>query len=308
MRKTAGGIFVILLMIFFAHSQLLSQTRERSKVPGKLIKIHSQILREERTLSIALPKDYDKNQKAYPVLYILDAEAQNEFTDAVSTVKDLHAEGTGPEMIIVGIWNTNRNRDMIPVAVSHRLRSGGSRKFLKFITDELKSYVKKNYRTTAFSILYGASNAGLFSVYALFENPGAFDGIIASSPMIGHCPDYMQMKAEAFVGIKQIKNSALYMIYGTEDSHRVTVYFPDFHEYLKSNAPRGFVSQLKVLKGEGHVPKSSKSRGLRYVFAQNKSWASNKLIRKENGDSQSSIDQRKPIEFLYTHILKSMQR
>ena len=286
MRKIAGGIIIILLMNFWAHPQLLSQTRERSKVPGKLIKIRSQILHEDRTLSITLPKDYDKNQKAYPVLYILDAEARNEFTDAVSTVKDLHAEGIGPQMIIVGIWNTNRNRDMIPVAVSHRPRSGGSRKFLKFITDELKSYVKKNYRTTDFSILYGASNAGLFSVYALFENPYAFDGIIASSPMIGHCPDYMQMKAEVFVRRDKIKNCALYMVYGTEDSHRVTIYFPDFHDFLKSKAPRGFVSQLKLLKGEGHVPKSSKSLGLRYVFAQNKSWAPNKSTKKENGDAK----------------------
>ena len=282
MRKIAGGIIVILVINFWAHSQLLSQTRERSEIPEKSIKIRSQILNEDRTLSIALPEDYDKNQKAYPVLYILDAEAPNEFTEAVSAVKDLHAEGIGPQMIIIGIWNTNRNRDMIPTAVSHRLRSGGSRKFLKFITDELKSYVKQNYRTTDFSILYGASIAGLFSVYALFENPYAFDGIIASSPMIGHCPDYMQMKAEAFVSRDKIKNCALFMIYGSEDSHRVTIYFPDFHEFLKSKAPRGFVSQLKLLKGEGHVPKSSISRGLRYVFAQNKSWAPNKLTREEN--------------------------
>jgi CubicO group peptidase (beta-lactamase class C family)/predicted alpha/beta superfamily hydrolase len=249
------------------------------------IKIPSQILNEERTLSIALPKDYDKSQKAYPVLYILDAEARNEFTDAISTVKDLEAEGVGPQMIIIGIWNTNRNRDMIPAAVSHRPQSGGSQKFLKFITDELKPYVKQNYRTTDFSVLYGASNAGLFSVYALLENPDAFDGIIASSPMIGHCPEHIQMKAEAFVRRDQIKNCALYMIYGTEDSQRVTAYIPDFHEFLKSKAPPGFVSQIKILKGEGHVPKSSKSRGLRYVFAQNKSLAPNGLTSKENGDS-----------------------
>jgi hypothetical protein len=95
----------------------LSQAREHSEVPGKFIKIRSQILKEERTLSIALPRDYDKNQKVYPVLYILDAEARNEFTEAVSTVKDLHAEGIGPQMIIIGIRNTNRNRDMIPIPV-----------------------------------------------------------------------------------------------------------------------------------------------------------------------------------------------
>ncbi len=251
------------------------------------LKIRSQILNEERTLSIALPQDYNKSQKAYPVLYILDAEARNEFAAATSTVKKLEAEGVGPKMIIVGIWNTNRNRDMIPVAVSHRPQSGGSQKFLEFITDELKPYVKQNYRTTDYSVLYGASNAGLFSVYALLQNPDAFEGIIASSPMIGHCPEHIQMKADAFVKRDQIKNCALYMIYGTEDSRRVTAYVPDFHEFLKSKAPRGFVSQLTILEGEGHVPKSSKPRGLKYVFTQNKSWAPNKLTSEENGDAQS---------------------
>ncbi len=251
------------------------------------IKIRSHILNEERTLSIVLPQDYDKNQKPYPVLYILDAEARSEFTRAVSTVKDLYAEGIGPQMIIVGIWNTNRNRDMIPVAVSHRPQSGGSQKFLEFITDELISHVKQNYRTTDFPVLYGASNAALFSVYALLENPNAFDGVIASSPMIGHCAEHIQMKAKAFVRRNQIKDCALYMIYGTEDSQRVTGYVPDFHEFLKSKAPRGFVSQLEILEGEGHVPKSSISRGLRYVFAQNTSWAHYKSTRKENGDTET---------------------
>lgn len=251
------------------------------------IKVRSQILNEERSLSVALPQDYDKNQKAYPVLYILDAEAGNEFTESISTVKDLHAKGIGPQMILIGIWNTNRNRDMIPAAVPHRPGSGGSQKFLKFITDEVEPYVKQNYRTTDFSVLYGASNAGLFSVYALLENPDAFDGIIASSPMIGHCPDFMQMKADAFVRRDQVKDCALYMICGTEDSHRVTEYVPDFQEFLKSKAPQGFFSKFKILKGEGHVPKSSKSRGLRYVFAQHKSRSTLDLAEKENGNGKS---------------------
>lgn len=261
------------------------------------LKINSNILNEERTISVALPPDYDQNQKTYPVFYILDAEARNEFLDAVSTVKNLHAEGTGPQMIIVGIRNTNRNRDMIPEAVSHRPGSGGSLQFLRFIIEELKPHIEQNYRTSGFSVLYGASNAALFSVYALLENPEAFDGIIASSPMIGHCPEHIQKKADSFVSRTQIKNCALYMIYGTEDSRRVTAYVPDFHEFLNSNAPKGFVSQLKILEGEGHVPKSSKERGLKYIFTQNTSWDAQEyeFEAKDKGNRESSPTQN-PME------------
>jgi predicted alpha/beta superfamily hydrolase len=110
------------------------------------------------------------------------------------------------------------------------------------------------------------SNSALFAVYALLEKPETFNGIIASSPMIGHCPEYMQKKAETFIRKNLAGNLFLYMIYGTEDSRRVTEYVPDFQKYLDSHAPKGFASRLEILEGKGHVPASSLARGLQYIF------------------------------------------
>ena len=235
------------------------------------VKVYSQILNEERTISVSLPDGYETSEKTYPVLYVLDAEGDTIIPKCVSTVMDLNAKGFVPEMIVVGIWNTNRNRDMIPVAVSHRPGSGGSENFLNFIQNELMPYIQRNFRSSDYSLLYGMSNSALFAVYALLEKPEAFHSVIASSPMIGHCPEYMQKNAEAFVRKNQANDLFLYMIYGTEDSRRVTAFVPDFQNYLSTHAPKGFISRLEILDGEGHVPDSSLTRGLQYIFSHDKS-------------------------------------
>ena len=254
------GVFALVLQIF--PSPALSGNESNNAT----VKVYSQILEEERTISVSLPDGYETAEKTHPVLYVLDAEGEATFPKCVSTVNDLNAKGFVPQMIVIGISNTDRNRDMIPESVSHRPGSGGSSNFLSFIHNELMPYIQKNYRASDYSILYGMSNSALFAVYALLEKPETFDAVIASSPMIGHCPEYIQKKAEIFINKNQMNSQYLYMIYGTEDSRRVTEYVPDFQKYLNTHAPKGFISQLEILDGEGHVPASSLRRGLEYIF------------------------------------------
>ena len=226
----------------------------------------SRSLQEERTISISLPDAYAAGTGSFPVLFVLDAESRKGWGDSLSTVENLHSAGTIPQMIVVGVWNTVRNRDMIPATVAHRPGSGGSRQFLDFLTGELAPHIRRDYKASNLGIIYGASNAGLFVVYALLERPEAFRAYIAGSPMIGHCPDFMQEKAEGFVSRPRVGERTLYMIYGDQDSGRVTGFVPGFQKFLESNAPEGLKSRLDILAGEGHVPESSLSRGLNYVF------------------------------------------
>lgn len=260
--KTSSAILAAAFFLLSV-SFLTSQNRD---LRGSTVKIYSRVLNEERTISISLPEDYESSQNNYSVLYILDAEGDRTYSQSVSTVDSLQKKGTTPQMIVVGIWNTNRNRDMIPAAVSHRPGSGGSDKFLTFIREELVPSINRTYRTDDFSILYGMSNSALFSVYALLEAPETFNSYIASSPMIGHCPEFMKSQTEAFVKKDAASNRILFMIYGSKDGPRVTDYAPDLHDYLKSNTSEEFISELVILEGEGHVPQSSLARGLQFIF------------------------------------------
>ena len=77
---------------------------------GKSEILHSDILNEDRQLEIHLPKNYNNSDKEYPVMYLLDSYYN--FTHTVGVTEFLYLNRLIPEMIIVGVRNTHRNRDL----------------------------------------------------------------------------------------------------------------------------------------------------------------------------------------------------
>ena len=264
----ALSLTLILLSSCDSNNSKNSGTSDDIITVGKYEKIYSNILNEERKLIIHLPPGYEKTSRAYPVLYLLDAEWESLFLSSVSTSEYLNGFGLVPKMIIVGICNTVRERDMIPIKREDQPESGGSKNFLLFITEELMPYVKEQYRTVPYNLLFGGSNAGLFSVYALFENPEMFNACIAGSPMIGHCPDFMHKLAEDAFLNKNLSSRFLYMIYGDDDLQGTVSYVPDFYQLINTKSPEGFLCQMKIIEKGGHVPFISLHDGLRSVFSE----------------------------------------
>ena len=144
------------------------------------ITIHSKILDEDRTVSIALPPEV-KNEK-YPVLYLLDGDYNIKMVSGI--VDYLSKCELIPEMIIAGIGNTERARDMTPSKSTIMPKSGGAEKFYKFIKTELIPSIEKNYPASSEKILQGHSLGGLFTLYSLIKAPDIFSSYIAVSPSI----------------------------------------------------------------------------------------------------------------------------
>jgi len=234
---------------------------------AKYIKIHSEILKEERTMVVHLPKGYSKTSFSYPVLYTLDADWKALFTMAAAAPGYLNAFGYIPKLIVVGICSTDRNRDMIPVTLENEPTSGGADLFLKFISEELIPFIDKNYRTEPFRILYGGSYAGLFTVNAFLEKPDIFKAYIASSPGIGVCPEYLYAKVDKLFKNIKTRRRFLYLIYGEHDYPQSTGYTQDFYNYMKSKSPEDFKCWINIIENEGHVPFIGLYDGLRYIFA-----------------------------------------
>ncbi len=171
-------------------------TPERELVSGTQFVMDSKILNEKRTVSISMPASYNSQMYTktnYSVLYILDGEWNFELANTVVkslSVGDVHAI---PEMIVVGIHNTERDRDMTP---SHSLidfsgkenamyeESGGAESFTQFIAEELQPLINKNYRTNGFDVLVGHSLAGLYTLNSWAMYPDVFDAQIAIDPSI----------------------------------------------------------------------------------------------------------------------------
>ena len=66
---------IFIISILFLNPDISnSQSKSEQIIIGDKIVIHSDILNEDRTILIRLPKDYDNAKMKYPVLYILDGE------------------------------------------------------------------------------------------------------------------------------------------------------------------------------------------------------------------------------------------
>lgn len=265
MKSLTKLFSLTILGIFLSISTCAQKTPDAVYSNVSVHKIQSEILNEERTIFIYLPEDYSTN-KDYPILYILDGHRPDYFDKAFAAFND---DKVGKH-IIVGI-NTkeNRNRDMIPVKMETRPTAGGGENFLKFLESDLKPYINKNYKSNGFEILYGGSTAGLFVIYAILNSPNLMDGYIASSPMVGHCPEYMNNKLKT-VERSHLKNKILFIYYGMQDQFtQVTEYLPDYCTSIEKELGDSLIYDSKSFENKGHVPPESLEKGLDYIH-QNK--------------------------------------
>src|ERR1700748_2460714 len=87
---------------------------------GVMDSIHSKLLNENRKIWVHVPASANQyKKKKYPVVYVLDAERC--FTGVVGIIdylSSVNGNDICPEMIVIGIPNTNRSRDLTPTKVS----------------------------------------------------------------------------------------------------------------------------------------------------------------------------------------------
>ena len=91
-----------------------SPTSDREVVIGFERVLHSDILKEDRELMIALPDQYVATKdREYPIFIVLDARGN--FNATSTMIRNLARARVVPHMIVVGIKNTNRWRDLTPI-------------------------------------------------------------------------------------------------------------------------------------------------------------------------------------------------
>lgn len=103
--------FVLVVLSTFLHAQQPSRTTVDSKVLG-----------ETRSVLIRAPASYAAGARSYPVIYLTDGDRQLAHTAA--TVDFLTREGRMPEVILVGITNTDRTRDLTPTHLEQTTLDG----------------------------------------------------------------------------------------------------------------------------------------------------------------------------------------
>ena len=220
MKKTS---FILFLQILFI-SPLFAQQytiNENIFALGIVDKIQSAILGETRTLNIYLPEGYSPDSAtAYPVIYLLDGSANEDFIHIVGLVQFLVMIEKMPPSIVVGIANIDRKRDFtFPTAIEQDKKdyptTGGSAKFITFVEKELQPYIEKKYRTGSKTII-GQSLGGLLATEILLKKPGLFNNYIIVSPSLWWNNESLLNEAPGLLKKQVLKNTQVYISVGSE--------------------------------------------------------------------------------------------
>ncbi|MCP4727664.1 MAG: hypothetical protein GY863_21675, partial [bacterium] len=214
---------------------------------------------------ISLPIGYSGSNKKYPVFYLTDGYINN-FINTAGMIR-YFSNTYFPQMIVVGIPNTDRGRDLSVVVQEQLPGSGGAGKYIDFITDELIPHIDGNYRTTGHRILTGFSAGGQVVIYALLKASEHFNEYIAGSPAIGFGEDFLLNFAGDFFRSKKELRKFLFIPYYEEDFTVTGSYVQRLIDIMIDNKPEGFKWNTKLYKGRGHVPANTSYEGLREIFA-----------------------------------------
>lgn len=226
-------------------------------------------------LYIHIPSNYDRDKaKKYPVLYILDGQWDFKLMDSV--LGGLVYDKFVPEMIMVGItysgenadYNGLRAMDYTPTAVPRVKGSGDGPKFLKFLKTELIPFIEANYPADpSRRVLQGSSYAGLFTLYAMFADPGLFSRYMSASPAVPYDDRYVFKQEAEYARTHKELPARLFLAVG--GSEGLTNPVKEFMQTLQSRGYQGLKLETRVIEGERHASNKPEifNRGLRFLFS-----------------------------------------
>jgi predicted alpha/beta superfamily hydrolase/TolA-binding protein len=260
--------FTFVALVSFRQGSCFAQQDGDDIVIGKYRTIHSHILNEDRLLFVHLPKEYEDTQLRFPVLYVLYVDLYDYFTEAVTTTEKLGGTGETPPMIVVGVANTNRYRDLLPFRTTSRPESGGGDNFLEFVGEELIPSIDRTYRTKPFRILAGPQTAAVFSLYALISKPKLFNAIVSENPfMNSESAEILYPRAVQFFKQTDSLKHLLYIKCEKDEQPQNLEWAERFAKLLESEHPQGFRFKVESSEPSGYFITPLPFRdGLRMLF------------------------------------------
>ncbi len=238
-----------LLLLTLSISGLFAQKKGSEISIGTSYTITSQILNQDRDIQVYLPNSYQNSTDRYPVLYILDG--QWFFANGVAIQKSLRTPGAIPEMIVVGIKNSNPLRR----ALFNKERA----KFTSFLKDEVISFIDSNFRTTKERVIFGWEAAAYYISKMILEEKNLFAGAIITDG--GLAPE------KTVQNFNSDKDIYLYMANSRKD-----IYYIDssdaFNEVLLKHNPKNLIWKYELLNEEIHetLPHLAMYNGVRYYY------------------------------------------
>ncbi len=279
-------LFLIAFVTLFLNSK--AQT-DNKIVIGKIDSIQSTILNEKRAIWVYVPKggsDDVQMKQHYPVVYLLDGDGH--FSSVVGMIQQLSTVNGNmicPEMIVVGIPNTDRMRDLTPTHIDNPAfkTSGGGEKFISFIEKELMPYIDAHYPTEPYKMLVGHSLGGLIVMQTLVHHSNLFNSYICIDPSMWYdkqtllkeakkaLADNKFQRTSLFLGIANTMHDSMTIDKVVKDTSGNTIHIRSILElrsYFENNKQNGIKFQSKYYNDDSHgsVPLITEYDALHFLF------------------------------------------
>ncbi len=170
-------------------------TRREDVPAGRLVMktLHSDILREDRTVGVYLPATFDPAGEPYPYVVALDGQSYGTRPESIVPLPvildNLIALGKVPPVLAVLVDNLpggTRDRDL-PMSAP----------FGDFLAGELAPWVRREQHGTADPAkvtLTGSSLGGLCAAYVAFHHPEVFGNVLSQSGSFWFAPGALSMQ------------------------------------------------------------------------------------------------------------------
>jgi len=245
---------------------------------GQKLSLQSAAMNESRPFWVYLPPSYapgSHGAKIYPVLYLLDGEST--FPWASEVAQFMADDFQIPEMIIIGIPNVDRQKDLSP-AGDVKTSSPGLTSFERFLIEELIPKVDASYRTAPFRILVGHSLGGALAMDTYLRRPLAFQAYIAIDPSLGRDGQILARRAAEVLSKTNDLRSAIFISTAhhgrsliepnPESTNTIKNASEHFVQLLKADASPRLRVGYQYFEDENHgsVRLTGLHRGLQFVF------------------------------------------
>lgn len=258
--------------VFLLVRNFLLFAQQADPIPThETLKLQSTVLSEERIITIWLPENYTESTERFPTLYMADGGIEEDFPHVANTISKLIQEQKIPPMILVGVQNTQRRRDLTSATMIERDKSiapqvGGAANFRAFIAEELIPIIEKQYRTTNARSIIGESLAGLFVIETLLETPDLFDNYIAFDPSLWWNDSYLVKTANE--KLTKNRNTSKRLWFASSNAKDIRVYTKKLAGSLKkmnpSNLEWNYVAEPKLKHAT--LFRATKEKALLWTF------------------------------------------
>lgn len=263
----------LLISILFIGCANSSQKKDPIPVHDEF-KIESKQVGETRNINVWTPPEYKTSIDSLPVMYMADGGIIDEdFPHIANTIAELIKSKSIPPMILVGIANTQRRRDLsgpTEIETDKEIAPviGGSEKFRTFIKEELFPEINKRYRTTSQKSIIGESLSGLFVVETFFLTPDMFDNYIAFDPSIWWNDHYLVRTAK--VHLASFPKTEKRIWFAGSSAEDISQYTNDLAEIFKTESISTVKWKYSPEPKEKHntILRATKEKAIKWTFGK----------------------------------------